>query len=319
MRYALRGITLFVAVALTGCSAWSQLHVNPSGTGDAAMAQNAGEGSWIDLSAKAGALLYVTGGTDVDIFTWPKLRHAGLLTGFQQTSAACVDGAGNVWIGDAYAQKMYEYPHGSTTAIATLDDDASFPNGCTVNKRDGTLAVGNEYNNDVGMGSITIYPHAAGSGVIYYDPALDDVFSLDYAPNGNLFYAGWTGRSFGMGVFARKTFTTIVVKGASISYPGGVQYWKTLTVGDAGSTVAHPTIYRMSDTGRVRGKTVLGSAYQTYQYDIRERQVICACYEDRDVQVYPYPAGQTPTKTVTSMKQIVPWAAVVSPPVTNAR
>ena len=85
--------------------------MSPSVEGDAALHQTPTAGSWIDPFAKTGALLYVTGGTDVDIFTWPKLQHAGLLTGFQQTSAACVDAGGNVWIGDAYAKKMYEFPH----------------------------------------------------------------------------------------------------------------------------------------------------------------------------------------------------------------
>jgi hypothetical protein len=264
--------------------------------------------------AKNGPLLYVTGGAVVDVFHWPGLQTAGVLTGFQQTTGACIDAAGDVWIADAYAQKLYEYAHGGSTPIATLDDAASFPNGCTVNRRDGNLAVGNEFNENVGKGSITIYRHASGQGTTYYDSNLDDVFSLDYAPNGNLYLDGWTGYSFGMEKFVRRQFETVAIKGATIGYPGGVQYRKNeLTVADAGSTVTNTTIYRINKYGKVLGKTVMGQAYYSYQYQILNGNVICACYEDKNVQLYAYPAGGTPTRTFSKLKGVQPWAAVVSP------
>jgi hypothetical protein len=311
MRQIVSTFAIVSFLAVTGCSA-----VQPSLPQvftDADTSARAAR-SWIDPAAKTGALLYVTGGGDVDVFQWPTLQTAGVLTGFQQTTGACVDNAGDVWIADAYAQKLYEYAHGGTAPIATLDDTASFPNGCTINKRNGDLAVGNEYSATIGKGSITIYPHASGQGTIYYDSGLDDVFSLDYGPKGNIFLDGWTGYTFGMASFANRQFDPITISGATIGYPGGVQYWKnTLTVADAGSTVAHTTIYQITEAGKVLGQTTLGQAYQSYQYEIRHGQVICACYEDRNVQLYAYPAGGTPTKTLSKLKGVQPWAAVVSP------
>src|SRR5580698_6590325 len=185
-----RAFMIVSLVTFTGCSA-AQPSLPQEPTEASPFTKNAS--SWVDPAAKQGALLYVTGGADVDIFQWPTLQTAGVLTGFQQTAGACVDAAGDVWVADAYSQKLYEYPHGGTTPIATLDDSAGFPNGCAVNKRNGNLVVGNEYNNNVGHGSITVYRRAAGEGTIYYDSSLDDVFSLDYAPNGNLYLDGWTG------------------------------------------------------------------------------------------------------------------------------
>jgi hypothetical protein len=297
-------------VAAAGCSG-TQPSL-PQALGNAAISVQAAQ-SWVDPAAKSGALLYVTGGEDVDVFQWPTLQTAGVLTGFQQTTGACVDATGDVWVADAYAQKLYEYAHGGTTPIATLDDSASFPNGCTVNKRNGDLAVGNEYNNDVGKGSITVYKHAAGQGTIYYDSGLDDVFSLDYGPKGNIFLDGWTGYAFGMASFANRQFNPITISGATIGYPGGVQYWQnTLTVADAGSTVTHTTIYQITDVGKVLGQATLGQAYQSYQYEIRHGRVICACYEDKNVQLYAYPAGGTPARTLSKLKGVQPWAAVVS-------
>ncbi|HEY3675625.1 MAG TPA: hypothetical protein VGK84_06495 [Candidatus Tumulicola sp.] len=311
MPHIARVFTIASLAAFAGCSA-AQPSL-PQSTGDARASARTTR-SWIAPDAKTGALLYVTGGADVDVFQWPTLQTAGVLSGFQQTTGACVDAAGDVWIADAYAQKLYEYAHGATTPIATLDDAASFPNGCTVNKRDGNLVVGNEYNNNVGKGSITVYKHASGAGTIYYDSDLDDVFSLDYVPNGNLFLDGWTGYAFAMQKFVRKQFTTIPIKGATIGYPGGVQYWKgQLTVADAGSTVTNTTIYHINEYGKVLGNTVMGKAYQSYQYQIINGKVICACFEDQNVQIYPYPGGGSPTKTLSKMRGIQPWAAVVSP------
>jgi hypothetical protein len=306
-----RVVAIITLAALAACSA-AQSSLPQTRSGASAQARVAA--SWIAPAAKSGALLYVTGGADVDVFQWPTLRTAGVLTGFQQTTGACVDAAGDVWIADAYAQKLYEYAHGGTTPIATLDDAASFPNGCAVDKRNGNLVAGNEYNNNVGHGSITLYRRAAGEGTIYYDSSLDDVFSLDYAPNGNLYLDGWTGYSFGMQKFVRKQFENFTIKGTTIGYPGGVQYWKNqLTVADAGTVYTTATIYRINKYGKVLGQTSMGQAHQSYQYQIINGKVICACFEDRNVQIYPYPSGGTPTRTFTKLKGVQPWAAVVSP------
>jgi hypothetical protein len=311
MHYAARGFLLLSLAVFVGCAAaqtsLQQLPATASHAGQAAR-------SWIEPAAKGGALLYVTGGTNVDIFQWPTLQTAGMLTGFQDTTGACVDATGDVFVADAYAQKIYEFAHGGTEPIATLDDSASFPNGCTVNQRNGNLVVGNEFNNNVGHGSITLYKHGAGQGTTYYDPSLDDVFSLDYAPNGNLYLDGWTGYSFGMQKFVRKQFVNIPIKGATIGYPGGVQYWKGgITVADAAGIYTNTTIYQINKYGKVLGDTVLGEAHQSYQYQIINGKVICACWEDKNVQIYPYPAGGTPSRTLTKLGQVQPWAAVVSP------
>ncbi|HXM06191.1 MAG TPA: hypothetical protein VN936_01945 [Candidatus Acidoferrum sp.] len=101
-----------------------------------------------------------------------------------------------------------------------------------------------------GESSITIFRHAAGAGTVYDDPGLNALISLDYGPDGKIYLDGWDGK-FVMQSFARKRFEPITIQGATIGYPGGIQYWNnTLTVADAGSSLSPVTIYRFSNPGR---------------------------------------------------------------------
>jgi hypothetical protein len=270
--------------------------------------------SWVDPGAKTGPLLYVAGGPDVEIFQWPTLQTAGVLKGFRNVTGACVDGAGNVWITDSYAQEIYEYAHGGTTPISTLDDPTAFPNACAVDKRTGTLAVGNGYDEKYGEGSLVIYKHATGAGTVYFDPGIAFITALDYAPNGNLFLQSSTSYVIDVQKFARKKFKTVQLHGATIKYPAGLQYWKGgLTVAAYGGSVAYATIYQISETGRVTGRTMLTQTTQSFAYQIFRGKVICPDYGNRDLKIYPYPAGGAPIETRPNLKGISPWTAIVSP------
>ncbi|HEY3675626.1 MAG TPA: hypothetical protein VGK84_06500 [Candidatus Tumulicola sp.] len=259
-------------------------------------------------------MLYVTGGSDVDIYTWPELRTAGVLSGFQQTTGACVDSSGNVWIVDAFAFKLYEYAHGGTTPIATLDDPTAFPDSCSVSKRDGNLAVGNVY--DGNEGSLTVYKHASGAGTVYYDTAVDVVGPVVYAPNGNIFLIGRTGLTYYVQKLVRKQFKTVSIKSPIITPSMGLQYQKSeLTIGEQSKTASTATIFRIDEHGKVTGRTTLQQTTQGLQYEIRDGKVICACYGNESVQVYEYPEGGAPIKAVTRFKGLAPMGVVVSPAV----
>jgi hypothetical protein len=320
-RHFARAMSGAVVTCLTACSngsqllAGSQLPVSPLAQSASTVRQTAAARSWMAPDAKNGPLLYVTGGGDVDVFQWPSLQTAGVLKGFRQSTGACVDAFGNVWIADTYAQKLFEYAHGGTTPIATLDDAAGFPNGCAINKRNGDLAVANDYNDVHNQGSITIYKHASGQGAIYYDSGVADVLALDYAPNGNIFIEGWTTYTTEVQKFARKKFQTIAIHGATIKYGAGIQYQKGgLTAGAYESgNVAHTTIYRIDEQGKVLGHTVLQQTAQSFQYQILNGKVICPDYGNRELLVYPYPTSGSPTKTRSKLKGVFPWGAAVSP------
>jgi hypothetical protein len=89
--------------------------------------------SWMDPSAKTGSLLYVTdaGTNTVVVYSYPKFKIVGTLTGFTNPQGDCVDKANNVWIANTQTSQLIEYAHGGTTPIATLDDPNQYPVGCS--------------------------------------------------------------------------------------------------------------------------------------------------------------------------------------------
>jgi hypothetical protein len=269
--------------------------------------------SWIDPAAKSGPLLYVTAKQQVDVYTWPTLGRAGVLKGLQNASGACEDAAGNLWIVETYKQTITEFAHGGTVPIATLHDPGQYPVACAVDKQNGDLAAANGFNypND---SSIVIFRHAAGTGVVYDDPGLNTLTSVDYGPGGKIYVDGWSGK-FVLQSFARKQFKTISIEGATIGHPGGIQYWNnSLTVADAGSTMSPVTIYQVSDSGKVLASTTLTQSSLSYSYQIRHDKVVCACLFNREILVYAYPGGGLPTRIRYSRYGRQPWAAVISPP-----
>lgn len=64
--------------------------------------------------AKTNDLLYVSdvGTNDVYVYSYPKLKLEGTLTGFATPDGECVDMAGNVFITNFGTQQIFEYAHG---------------------------------------------------------------------------------------------------------------------------------------------------------------------------------------------------------------
>jgi hypothetical protein len=85
--------------------------------------------SWMDPSAKAGALLYISdfNNSSVYVYSWPKLKAVGTLTGFTNPQGLCTDKAQNVWISNTGGANLEEFAHGGTTPIATLSDAGFLP------------------------------------------------------------------------------------------------------------------------------------------------------------------------------------------------
>ncbi len=89
--------------------------------------------SWMNPAAKSQALAYVTdsGTNTVVVYSYPKLKLVGTLTGFDNPQGDCIDASGNVWIVNTEASQLLEYAHGGTTPIARLSDPGQYPVGCS--------------------------------------------------------------------------------------------------------------------------------------------------------------------------------------------
>ncbi len=123
--------------------------------------------SWIAPEAKRRGLLYISDGStyDVYVYAYPGGKLVGTLTGFTEPAGECVDKVGDVFITSqtfSGTGTIYEYAHGGTQPIQTLNDAAGNPRGCSVDRTTGNLAVSN-FASLSGGGSVSIYTNAQGT------------------------------------------------------------------------------------------------------------------------------------------------------------
>jgi hypothetical protein len=264
--------------------------------------------SWMDPSARKGALLYVSViGTDVYVFSYPKGALVGTLTGLTNPDGECVDKVGDVWITLEGTSQIVEFAHGGTAPIATLNDPGQSPVDCSVNMRNGDLAVANIATISQGGGSLSIYKKARGNPTTV--PAFAQTFALGYA-NIGLMSSPQKGNVFLDGLSASGGFSYgILPKGQSgiggldlkvgISYPGGIQWdGKYVAVGDAKGAV----IYQTSLTDII-GSTPLIGAFEVFHFFIKGKTVVAADVGRQlgAVEFYNYPAGGSALKTITGL------------------
>ena len=305
-----------VALPLTACTSELPAHntVDSAG-GSGAVARFEGlrpRASWVLPEARSQNLLYVSGNAAyVYIFSFPKGKLVGTLTGFQEVAGVCADAAGNVWVANSADFDLIEYAHGGTSPIATLSDYESYPFSCSVNRQNADLAVSNIFSIKQGeVGSIVVYPSATGTPRLYTDSKVPECYFVAYGPEGKIYFDGTGyGSNFEMARLYRGRFTPIVISGATITSPGSVQYAEgSLTIGGADSA-GDAIIYRITDQGVVTGETTLAGRFSCTSYEIWKTYAICAS-GDGNVPIYKYPAGGSPIETVGAFTN--PFQVVIS-------
>lgn len=285
---------LVAGVVLAACAANVGGRQADPGNGLAASARVA-RGSWIDTSAAGGDLLYATGadqGRAVHIFTYPQGKLIGSLTGFRGTGGECTDPAGDVFVVDSDSSEIYEFSHGSTTPLTTLEDRDGSPNNCAVDPASGDLAVANEYNySPSGSGSVSIFKHARGLPKTYVDSKMAEMWFVTYDDQGNLFADGSQIASQGFRLaelqLGSGSFTEIKLN-KTPKYFGVIQWdGQYLAVGDQDGDYRGFVIYRTS--GRKIVDTVILNYPASYGTFFILGKTILHDYDG--VQLYKYPAG----------------------------
>jgi hypothetical protein len=190
--------------------------------------------------AKNQDLLYVAGPpSNVYVYTYPRFRLVGTLTGFNNPTHPCSDKNGNVWIPNFDGADIVEYAHGGVNPVATLSDPNISPQNCSVDPTTGNLAVTGYGPPSATTGSIAIYAGAEGIGKeIPVDFSVTSFCSYD--AKGNLFVDGFGFSEeppfvFGVVPAGRKSFKTITLKSPPYQ-PFNVQWdGKYVAIGDAAS------------------------------------------------------------------------------------
>jgi hypothetical protein len=304
---------------LTGCGGapTGLTSISSDALRSAPLAVAGGGPSWMLPDAKKKDLLYITdsfpyGSNDVFVYSYPKGKLVGKITGFNEPSGECVDKAGDVFVTNFGASQILEYAHGGTSPINTLNDSGYYPLGCSIDPTSGNLAVTNRLSTSFTSGNVVIYPNASGTPVTFTAPNFYYYEYCGYDNLGNLYIDGTTKGSaleyaeLGSG---SSSFSSLTLN-QKIGFPGAVQWdGSHLAIGDQSAAV----IYEFSISGSVGtkvGSTPLTGSKDVVQFWIQGKRVVGPDAGLKDVGYYKYPAGGSPTKTITGLGE--PVGATVS-------
>ncbi len=144
---------------------------------------------------KQPSLLYISnsGTSNVTVYTYldgKGLLLVGTLTGFSSPAGMCTDSVGNVWIPDAGTRRLYEYAHGGTKRIETIQQQSGYPYSCSVDPTTGNLAVASQHPNGKyqSYSVVDVYPKGSRTGTRYSTPhGFKDVYFVAYDNASNLY------------------------------------------------------------------------------------------------------------------------------------
>ena len=162
------------------------------------------------------------------VYSYPRGKVEGTLTGFDVPAGECSDRAGNVFITSFLASEIVEYAHGGTSPIATLSDPGEYPVGCSVDPTTGNLAVTNQLTTSYFAGDLAIYPNASGTPTTYTAPNFYYYFFCTYDNKGNLYVDGLSnGTNSSTGQYAELPAGSSNLESITIDqdiYPLGIQW-----------------------------------------------------------------------------------------------
>jgi hypothetical protein len=241
--------------------------------------------------------------------------------GFLEVQGGCSDNGGNVYFTNTGLSTIDEYNH-SGTYVATISDPGQFPAGCSYDKATGNLAVSNIIDASGGPGSVSIF----NGGVLqntYIPPNMSRVYFLGYeGKTGTLWLTGSDSSGvFQYDSFSNGTFTSVGIHGATIGFPGMVQWsaqTNVMNVGDQ-DTFSAPTIYHVDDSGNVVGETVLTCEQPSDFCDlvqgvIKGPGIVGSDAVGLTVARYRYPAGGSPVlQYVVPSGYVEPIGGAISP------
>jgi hypothetical protein len=304
-----RVISMCAGLALlAGCGFPGVVPKQPSG---AANAGAAAPGSRIAPGVGRQDLLYVSdvGTGKVNVYSYPRGKLVATLSGFQRPQAMCVDKAGDVFIPDLNASKIYEYRHGAKKPKAVLRDPGQDPDDCAVDPTTGDLAVANLSTPYSGPGNLVIYAH--GKRTVFRDPQFRYYLFCGYDNQGNLYLDGMSSGVFKFAELPKGSTSFVdITLDKKFRFGGAVQWdGRDVAVGDYESNA----IYQFEidgATGTKVGETRLDGSDYAIGFWIEGKKVIGPNNDSTSVMYWNYPAGGTQTKRIKGLH--TPWGAVVS-------
>ncbi len=291
--------------------------------------------SWMGPTARGRDLLYVSTANDVYVYTYPQGQLVGTLTGFFSPLGECVDSSGDVFIvtlanESGSSSIIYEYAHGGTQPIATLDDPAG-AGGCAIDPRSGNLAVADwpDSSNPYGdYGAVAVYAGARGSPTMYYSSEFFAFELCGYDSKGNLYLSATNGYYGDQAQLVRLAARSSTFEQISLNaklYTQGMSssvQWDGEYMTVSSSLYKTPTyLYRLRISGEsatVVGTVTLNSRKNTLksgQIWIQGKRVLEADYLKGagGINSWSYPGAEKPRAIVPNESYLAPDGLAVSP------
>jgi hypothetical protein len=185
----------FCGLTATTADVWAYAGGEPSSHNDTSLSEPVGAAlsthskrTWMKPKTSGDDLVYVSNADgEVTVYDYQTQSLVGVLADFENPRGECTDKNGDIYITDEETQKIYEYAHGGTSALKTLDDSGYEPLGCAIDPNNGNLAVANSGSN----GNIALYAQASGQPKILTDSEIPNFFACAYDSKGTLLATGY--------------------------------------------------------------------------------------------------------------------------------
>ncbi|MGC9991983.1 MAG: hypothetical protein ABSD52_06285 [Candidatus Cybelea sp.] len=266
--------------------------------------------SWMLPEGKGDDLLYAdAGGGSVHslyVFSYPKGKLVGTISepDAQYQLGLCSNAKGDVFVttlsNNYYGGAVYEYAHGGTKPIQTLNEYGVWPYGCGVDPTTGDLAVAS-INLESAASWVEVYRGSTGEPKDYYDNEIINYTFVSYDDKGNLFVDGsGSGSNVEFGELRKGSGTLMNVNLDKNIYCCGQVQWdgKHITIEDEQAAA----IYRLKfsgSAGTVVGTTRLkqwsGGSTQSW---IQSGALIQP--NGSEIDSWPYPRGGKPTVNIST-------------------
>jgi hypothetical protein len=271
---------------------------------------------WPAISQR-GARFFVSDAGDetVDLFGYKSLKLLDQITGLSEPQGMCSHKK-TAWLANTGGSDFIHY-NAAGKVIGILPDPGEYPVGCAVDKR-GDLAGANIISTNSGPGSVSIWAGGHGSPTNYPITGMTRVYFLAYDPHGNLFADGSDASgTFELAELAKgaSAFVPLTVDGATINFPGNLQYaYGALAIGDQSGSAGHSIVYQAHVSGTVAtivSKTELNDALDAVASCITPfGTIIVTDAADLEVQIYAYPGGGSPLHTIQGFGQPIGCAFI---------
>ncbi len=288
-----------VGLLLAGCGGSSQSQATIPLASSSVRQTGQHDKSWMLPEAKSKDLLYVARNSpgEISVYTYPKGKPVGAITGISGQSGICSDIMGNVFVVSVESQQIYEYAHGGKEPIATLDDSGNYPNGCAVDPTFNNLAVA---GGDGGVpANVAIFTDEQGIPAVYTEGSAAAFNNCTYDGDGNLYTAGETIFELPAG---GSSFNSITPEGIQVGGAPGIQWdgkyialpgqstrrrkgpaiiYQIQIAGSSGTVINTITLTNRSNNNPFRGA----------QFWISEGTIVMPEAPNRNVGLWHYPQG----------------------------